>query len=279
MKKPMATFFASIVLVGIIVQNLACAKQQCDLSKPETTPANRFEISLAEGTAFDTKTKLTWRICDEGQSYSDGRCSDSATKLMWVTRRFGYKEDDWRLPNEDELSSIVEERCHNPVINRAIFPYTQLSPYWSATLDAKNPTSARTIDFGNGDSNVDSKTNLNYIRLVRGEEWIDPLKDDARKQAAQMVLAERQKKAPIILREMPKDELCDAYGKAVRGEKIQEIGVLPDIMKLVKSEVNRRNLVFNDSQIRKKKIEIGTSECQLFAALGLPSEQNRTVGK
>jgi len=97
--------------------------------------------------------------------------------------------------------------------------------------------------------------------------------------AIQADLAERHKKAPLILREMSKDDFCAAYGNAVRGEEINDLGTFPDIMTIVKPEVRRRKLMFNDSQIREEKVRVGMTQCQLFAVWGLPREQNRTVGK
>lgn len=88
---------------------------------------------------------------------------------------------------------------------------------------------------------------------------------------------ERNRNAPTILREMTKGDFCDAYGKAVRGEGIQEIGDVPDILKLIKPEARRRKLVFNDAKIKSERIGIGISECQLYASWGV-GQQNRTVG-
>lgn len=264
MKKTIATIlFSSIILADFTMLNFAWAEQQCDPNKPETTPVSRFEINQIDGTAYDTKTKLSWKICAEGQNYSDGYCTNKATSYTYYDLVFPVRGSYWRLPNNDELKSIVEVQCQNPAINLIIFPRTQSLPYWGSKL-AVNFLTGETIHIDNG-----------YVRLVRGEEWID---QEGRKQAQQADLEARQRKAPSILRTMPKDDFCVAYGEAVRGEKINEIGVLPDIMNLVKPEVRRRKLVFNDSQIIKKQVQIGMSECQLYAAWGLPSEQNRSVG-
>src|SRR3989337_1599688 len=141
MKKSIATIlFASIVLVGFAMQNLARAEQKCDLGKPETTPASRLEINRTDGTVFDIETKLTWKICAEGQIYSDRSCTGNATNFTWdkAIKIFGDNGDNWRLPNADELNSIGKGRCRSPAINQAIFPDAPSPPFWSSSLDTPN---------------------------------------------------------------------------------------------------------------------------------------------
>lgn len=277
MENPIATIFiANVLLFGFTMQNFAGAAQQCDYSKPETTPISRFEINQTDGTVSDTKTKLIWKICPEGQSYSEGHCTGSATNFTWdnAMQTFGDTGDSWRLPNVEELSSLVEERCRNPAINMAIFANVTETHFWSA----RNPDFSWGVNFDKDSFDMDSfvtyfKKGDNFVRLVRDN---DPLK----KEREQADLAARKKMAPVILRKNSKDEFCVTYGEVLRGEKIEEIGeLLPGIaMKLVKAESLRRKLIFNDSLIRKAQVRIGMSECQLYAAWGLPSDQNRTVG-
>jgi hypothetical protein len=195
MKKQIVTIlFASIVLVGCATQPL----YQSDSGKPETTPSIRFEVNRTNGTAIDTITKLKWKVCAEGQSYSEGHCTGNATSFTWdnAMQTFGDKGDNWRLPNEDELNSIVEGRNRYPAINMAIFP-DALSPrffwrFWSASpYDVSLPTLAWDVNFGDGSTSANIKSSNDYVRLVRGEQWFDPLKKEERNRAE---LAERQKR-------------------------------------------------------------------------------------
>lgn len=282
--------FACVMLIGSAIQNSARAAQQCDPEKPETTPTSRFEINQTDGTAYDTKSKLTWRICSEGQVHQEGRCTGIARAERWGWYAHNPL-DGWRAPNEEELKSIVEERCQNPAINLTVFQDTQSLPYWTKSGDKKFIT-GWAINFQNGEIlsiNVDDD---NYARFVRGEEWFDPVKEEARKQARKSELAEQQIKLPHILKEMSNDDFCVAYGDAVQ-ETTYKDGVLPDIMRLLaylksdnkrvmrlmKAEAHRRELLFNDAQIKSFKFVIGMTECQLYATNGLPREQNRTTSK
>jgi len=190
-----AILSANILLAGCATQQ----KYQCDPNKPETTPASRFEINRADGTVFDMKTNLTWKICSEGQSYSGEHCTGNATGFTYndAVQTFGVKGDNWRLPNVDELGSIVEKRCKNPALNIAVFPDTPPVHFWSATPYATNAGYALAVGFDEGSNfSRDKSTGTDeryssYVRLVRGKEWFDPSKEDERKQA---VLDERLKR-------------------------------------------------------------------------------------
>lgn len=113
----------------------------------ETTPTNRFNINTADGTIYDSKTKLTWKLCAEGQNYDGrGRCNGDAipfTSINYPVAIFGDKGDGWRMPNVDELASLIEKRCKLPAVNLMVFPdlpkiksfgeYTEWSVFWSAS--------------------------------------------------------------------------------------------------------------------------------------------------
>jgi len=48
----------------------------------------------------------------------------------------------------------------------------EIKGYWSASPYAGNATNAWNVNFNNGNDNANNKTNNNYVRLVRGGEWI-----------------------------------------------------------------------------------------------------------
>lgn len=77
----------------------------------------------------------------------------------------GYS--DWRLPNREELESIIDKR-NNPTINTTYFPNTKASNYWSSTTDAYFSSGARYVSFYGGDVSSFHKIGSYYVRCVRG---------------------------------------------------------------------------------------------------------------
>ena len=79
----------------------------------------------------------------------------------------GYS--DWRLPNINELASIVDDTKANPSIS-SVFRYTEWNYYWSSTSYVGRSASAWNIYFSynkQGYSNKDLHSF--YVRCVRSE--------------------------------------------------------------------------------------------------------------
>lgn len=134
----------------------------------------------ADGTVTDTVTGLMWDQCSQGQS--GATCTGEASVMSWsaaltaavTANAIPYKGySDWRLPNKNELESLVDlSIVTNPVIDLTFFPGTPAdSLYWSATTYKPNLTFAWRVYFGDGFTNADFATSVkssNFaVRLVR----------------------------------------------------------------------------------------------------------------
>jgi len=75
---------------------------------------------------------------------------------------------DWRLPNRNELASLLERQCDSPAINAALFPDTVAGPYWSSSPNAGDAQQAWSVDFSDGQVSGAAKTDASHARLVRG---------------------------------------------------------------------------------------------------------------
>lgn len=148
------------------------AAQACRDDIPATAPDSRFQAN-GDGTVTDVTTGLIWKQCAEGLS-GVGCTTGSAETFTWQ-RALQRAEAAvfagsslWRLPNKNELASLVERRCYNPAINAAYFPNTPSSWFWSSSPSAHNPNYAWSVHFSYGDVFNSNKSNQLYVRLVRG---------------------------------------------------------------------------------------------------------------
>ncbi|MDG4596255.1 MAG: DUF1566 domain-containing protein [Candidatus Contendobacter sp.] len=119
-----------------------------------TTPDGDFTLDNTNGTAYHKKTGLTWKRCHEGWDWNGATCVDNtsvadaytwsaALQLGPASTFAGFS--DWRLPNQKELNSIVEQRNWNPAINATVFPNTPPTDYfWSASPMPPMPTTRGT---------------------------------------------------------------------------------------------------------------------------------------
>ncbi|MBK6999481.1 MAG: DUF1566 domain-containing protein [Rhodoferax sp.] len=139
-------------------------------------------VDNGNGTVTHTPTNLTWKRCAQGQTWTGSTCSgtasfytfDQANTLTGTTTFAG--QNDWRVPTENELISLVDysivQYNDGPAINSSVFPAIPdpyfLNYFWSASPQAGSSTNAWYIDFDLGNAyNYDRSSNF-AVRLVRG---------------------------------------------------------------------------------------------------------------
>ncbi len=154
-----------MIVSSLLLAQMATA-QTCRDTISASTPNNRFVVNGDE--VEDTETGLIWQRCSLGQAGNDctGYANDSYT---WQgALQAGGSAPPWRVPNINELRSIVEEKCYGPAINLTVFPNTVSSHYWSASPSASNSDYAWSVHLGGGCSYDSNKSGLKHVRLVRG---------------------------------------------------------------------------------------------------------------
>ena len=97
---------------------------------------------------------------------------DGSTEKTWYGAMFYCTDinlagfEDWRLPNINELQTLIDHnRSEPPLINTNYFTNTAPSLYWSST---GNATGANTVNFIDGNLQLNSKLSSFYVRAVRG---------------------------------------------------------------------------------------------------------------
>jgi hypothetical protein len=133
-------------------------------------PGSRFTDN-SNGTVTDHQTGLIW--LKEGNCFGEkiwydalSACQNLASGSCGLSD--GSNAGDWRLPNWNELKSIVDYRSYYPSINTEYFPNTVSAIYWSSTTYALNMYAALNVDFYYGFAYYSHKSASHYVRAVRG---------------------------------------------------------------------------------------------------------------
>jgi hypothetical protein len=151
--------------------------------------------SYATGDDGDKEEGIAWpdsRFSDNG----DGTVTDNLTGLIWLqdANSFGQRSwadalsdcnsladgaagltdgsvaGDWRLPNVNELQSLIDFGNYNPALPTGHpFSNVQSSNYWSSTTCAPSTASAWGVYMGYGGVSGYTKSNSYYVWPVRGD--------------------------------------------------------------------------------------------------------------
>ena len=150
---------------------------------PNNTPAQRYTLH-GDGTATDNVTGLMWQRCSLGQTLNGSTCSGSAGTYNWrdalqqgdSNSLAGYS--DWRLPNVNELLSLVAHDRYNPSINKTVFPNWMSHEYVTSTPGTL-PYRVWVVHFRHGNSYTNNRTSAHYVRLVRDHVALDAALDNS----------------------------------------------------------------------------------------------------
>ncbi|MCH8498985.1 MAG: DUF1566 domain-containing protein [Marinobacter sp.] len=155
----------------------SCSGQSSIQPQPFSTPSEDF-IVHNNGTVTHTVSGLMWMRCQHGQALDDGTCTGHESRHTWedalaVAKSHNFAGySDWRLPNKNELASIIEEACRFPNLNHEIFPLltdsSQVNSFWSSSPVTGKVGQRWHVDFNvGGEVTHFSSTSDLYIRLVR----------------------------------------------------------------------------------------------------------------
>jgi hypothetical protein len=118
-------------------------------------------LNNGDGTVTDLQTGLMWQQDDAGpMTWEAG--------LVYCENLVLAGHADWRLPNRNELLSIVDFEACGPAIDHAAFPSAGPDIYWTSTTAPDLTTSAYIVAFTGGIIVKMPKGGNYYVRAVRG---------------------------------------------------------------------------------------------------------------
>jgi len=133
-------------------------------------------VDHGDGTVTHTPTHLMWKKCAEGLSWTGGACSGvaidaSADTAAAYTGTFSGR-NDWRIPTEAELLSLVDYSVNYPAINSSFFPGTSSHSFWSGSSHANSGSFQDwSVNFGDGSAKPANRYSGGSLRLVRDTQF------------------------------------------------------------------------------------------------------------
>jgi len=171
MNRQMKTLLVLLLATGMMNTALAECQGGENPAIPATTPTERF-FDFNNGLVLHRPTQLIWARCALGQEWSGSGCSGEAEQMDWASALNAAAnaelggQSDWRLPNRNELSSIVESRCHDPALNGVIFPDSLAQAFWTSSPGSDD--TAWQVAFDHGALVLRTGSETAAVRLVRG---------------------------------------------------------------------------------------------------------------
>ena len=133
-----------------------------------------WEVKTDDGGLHDKDNTYQWYNSDISTNggavgyENDGKNTQAFTHAVNAQGLCGYT--DWRLPEKQELQSIVNYGKESPAIDGAYFPNTRSSFYWSSSPVADYSNQAWYVYFDSGAIALYVKSDNNCVRLVRSAQ-------------------------------------------------------------------------------------------------------------
>ena len=129
-------------------------------------------VDNGDGTVTDETSGLMWmqdtvdankNTIVNGLDYATWK---EALALCEESTHAGHS--DWRLPNINELQSLVDTGRYNPAIDISVFSCLSSSTYWASTPCSAFSNRSWGVTFTGGGVDFDTKGSSLYVRCVRG---------------------------------------------------------------------------------------------------------------
>jgi len=121
----------------------------------------------------DADNKYTWYDStpetNRGNEGTPGDGNDTEDFINALNEATFGGFNDWRLPTQKELQSIVDYSKHKPTVNTDYFSNIIAHKYWSSSTNTDDKSRAGAMSFYGGSSLTEKKSAMWYVRAVRGK--------------------------------------------------------------------------------------------------------------
>ncbi len=121
---------------------------------------------LGDEVVIDRATGLLWPADKDGWGCFNGGTKDFALAILWAESLNFAGFNDWRIPNVNELNSILDWSNYNPMVDTNFFSAYNAS-YGTSTSNGKYTASYETVHFGIGYTTERTKSSVYRVRAVR----------------------------------------------------------------------------------------------------------------
>jgi len=178
----------SLFLISLCFGTLVSAQ----LIKISTAGNSLTDSAKQWGCVLDNETDLMWEVKRNGKGLQDrqntytwfdgvsgvengeysrnchwGKGCNTQGFIKELNASRLCQSTNWRLPNTNELRSLLVFNNNNPLINTHYFPNTQSKPYWTSTSHQDDINTAVDVPFFYGGTYGSGKSFDSYIRAVR----------------------------------------------------------------------------------------------------------------
>ena len=124
---------------------------------------NRY-FMVNDGVVIDQETMLMWMRYPLEDTFTFQEAQQAAKNLN--AKKVFAGHNDWRVPTQEELMSIVVE-SKSPAICQEAFPGTPAGWFWTSTPHDENDADAWMVYFSNGCTFDLKRIYHGFVRLVR----------------------------------------------------------------------------------------------------------------
>jgi hypothetical protein len=137
-----------------------------------------WTVDEASGTATHVASGLVWYRCLAGERFSAGQCTGFPMELMLDDAKDYAKSiaetsgKPWRMPTLKEMQQLRLTHCHNPAVNKVLFPSVNSSNHWTSSVSRNGPKyGCATNTFnGNGYCREAAREELPFFLVIGTEK-------------------------------------------------------------------------------------------------------------